>query len=185
MTTDTRNGDHIHIPLESRIHRPKYVIHIKAVHIFIYQKYIFQLTEGGKCKKCSLTLSSLITLRKLFKLKDSHILSTAGTAAIYVLKSSRHCFFHHTIDAGLCRDSRHGYVLLTWSDTGLHDRIFTMCHCCNLDQPALVTCRSCISRKLRHGVSGIAVLIFLYTHTWDHFSLDHVFRIGDGTLVNG
>ena len=45
------DGDHIHIPLESRIHRPKYIIHIKAVHIFIYQKYIFQLTKGGKMQE--------------------------------------------------------------------------------------------------------------------------------------
>lgn len=126
----------------------------------------------------------LITLRKLFKLKDSHILSTSGTAAVYVLKSSRHCFFHHAIDAGLCRDSRHGYVLLTWPDTGLHDRIFTMCHCCNLDQPALITCRPCISEtpawRIRYCCSDLP----LHAHQGS-LLLDHVFRIGDGTLVNG
>ena len=75
-------------------------------------------------------------------------------------------------------------MLFTWSDTGLHDRMLTVCHCRNFDQPALVTCRSGISRKLRHSVSGVAVLIFFYTHTRDHFSLNYIFRIGNGSLIN-
>lgn len=73
MASNTRNGDHIHIPLEPCVHCPENIIHVKAVHIFIYEEYIFQLTERGKGKKCSLTLSALITWRKFLKLKNSHI----------------------------------------------------------------------------------------------------------------
>ena len=74
-------------------------------------------------------------------------------------------------------------MFFTWSDTGLHDRFLPMRYRSYLDQPALVTCRTSISRKLRHRIAGIAVLIFLYTYSRDHFSLDHIFRICNSTLI--
>ena len=40
MASNTRNGDHIHISLESCVHRPENIIHVKTIHIFIYKKYI-------------------------------------------------------------------------------------------------------------------------------------------------
>ena len=45
--------------------------------------------------------------------------------------------------------------------------------------------RSGISRKFRHRISGMAVLIFLYAGSRNHFAFDHIFRIGNRTFFYG
>ena len=70
--------DDVRVTLESRIHCPNHIVHIKAVHIFIYKKHMLQLTKCRKCQQGSLPLPSLITCRQLFELEHSHIFSTTS-----------------------------------------------------------------------------------------------------------
>lgn len=76
-------------------------------------------------------------------------------------------------------------MFLTRSDTSLHDRVLSVCYSCYFDHPALVTCRSCVSREFRHCISGMAVLIFLYADIRNHFAFDYIFRIGNRTFFYG
>ena len=74
-------------------------------------------------------------------------------------------------------------MFLTRSDTSLHDRALSVCYSCYFDHPALVTCWSCVSREFRHCISGMAVLIFLYSYIRNNFPFDHILRIGDRTFI--
>ena len=76
-------------------------------------------------------------------------------------------------------------MFFTGSDTGLHDRVLPMGYSGYFDQPALITCRSGISRKFRHRISSMAILIFLHADIRNHFAFDHIFRIGNRTFFYG
>ena len=146
---------------------------------------MFQFTECRKCQQRSLALSSLITGRQFLKLQNCHVFSTTCGTAVYILQSARHRFFYHSVDTCLCRNTCHGNMFFTGSDTGLHDRVLPMGYSGYFDQPALITCRSGISRKFRHRISSMTVLIFLHTNTRNHFAFDHIFRIGNRTFFYG
>ena len=63
MTSDSRYGDDVRIPLESGVHGPEHIIDVKAVHVLIHDKYMLQLAKGGEGKESCLPLSPFITWR--------------------------------------------------------------------------------------------------------------------------
>ncbi len=65
MTSDSRYGDDVRIPLESGVHGPEHIIDVKAVHVLIHDKYMLQLAKGGEGKESCLPLSPFITWREL------------------------------------------------------------------------------------------------------------------------
>ena len=185
MAPYARNGDDICVSLHSGVHGPKYIFHIKAVYILVYQKYMLQLTESREGQKSRLPLSPFIRRGGLLKLQHCHVFPSARRSTVHIQQSSRHGLFHHPVNTGLCGNSRHGDVLLAGADASLHDRVFSVSHCLYLDQPALAAGRTCIAWKLRHGIARMAVLVFLDPHSRDHFSFYDILSIGNAVFFYG
>lgn len=71
------------------------------------------------------------------------------------------------------------------ADTGLQNRISAMGHRPDTDQPAFFAGRSCVAREFRHGITGIAALIFTDSSSGKDFPFDDIFRIGNGIFLYG
>ena len=50
VTSYPRNADNTGIPLHAGIHRPNYIIDVKRIHIFVYEKNMLQFAECGESK---------------------------------------------------------------------------------------------------------------------------------------
>ena len=146
---------------------------------------MLQFTESGKGQKGCLSLPAFITGNRLLKLKHRHVFSASGRTAVYILKPARHGFFHHTVYAGLCGDSGHGHVFLAGPDAGLHNGMHPVGNRFDLNEPALVAGRPCISGKFRHGKACMGVLVLLDSHIGNHLTLNDVLRIGYGQFIHG
>lgn len=60
MASDSRNCNNICISLESCIHRPQYIVHIKAVYIFINKEYMLEFGKSREGQKCCLPLTPFV-----------------------------------------------------------------------------------------------------------------------------
>ena len=89
-------------------------------------------------------------------------------------------------DAGFGRDARHVDVLLAGADAGLHDGVLAVGDRFDLEQPALVAGVAVVTRELRHGIAGVAVLVLDHmVAAWHDFAFDDIFRVGDGVFLHG
>ncbi len=143
---------------------------------------MLQLRKCAERKQSRLPLFSLVSMDYLSALQNRHVFSTAGRMRIYIGYFSGQRLADHMINARFGRNSRQIYMLLTRSDHRLHDRISAVCNRFYLDQPAFMACLSIVSRKFRHCITRMCILILDHFHTGLNLSLDNIFRIGNRIL---